>query len=62
MALALAGGAAAQTSKLVWTQHEEYAVYTSSGLSRHKGTTPTFSTATWLNAPIMVEVFNVSDS
>ena len=43
-------------------QHEEYAVYTSSGLSRHKGTTPTFSTATWLNSPIMVEVFNVSDS
>ena len=62
VALALAGGAAAQTSKIVWTQHEDYAVYTSSGLSRHKGTTPTFSTATWLNSPIMVEVFNVSDS
>lgn len=31
-------------------------MYTSSGLSRHKGTTPTFTTATWLNNPIYVEV------
>ena len=95
VALAAAGAASAQTSKLVWRQNEQYAVYTSSGvssrtaekirptlfplpgvqhprnpyppsapaqLSRHKGTTPTFSTATWLNAPIMVEVFNVSDN
>lgn len=41
---------------------EELAVYTSAGLSRHAGTTPTFATATWLNAPIFVETFNVSDN
>jgi hypothetical protein len=37
-------------------------VYTSAGLSRHAGTTPTFATATWLNAPIFVETFNVTNS
>lgn len=37
-------------------------MYTSAGLSRHVGTTPTFATATWLNKPIMVETFNVSDN
>jgi hypothetical protein len=31
-------------------------VYTSCGLSRKKGTTPTFTAATWLNQPIYVEV------
>jgi len=41
---------------------EATAVYTSSGLSRHDGTTPTFATATWLNNPYFVETFNVSDS
>jgi hypothetical protein len=46
----------------VWTQNEQYAVYTSAGLSRHKGTTPTFATATWLNNPVMVETFNVTDN
>ena len=50
------------SSTLLWRQSEEYAVYTSSGLSRHKGTTPTFATATWLNAPIFVETFNVTDN
>lgn len=43
-------------------QHEDTAVYTSSSLSRHKGTTPTFATATWLNKPEMIETFNVSDN
>ena len=60
--LALAVAVSAQKSTLVWTQSEQYAVYTSAGLSRHKGTTPTFATATWLNNPVMVETFNVSDN
>ena len=65
LALGLAGLAAVAAqpvSKLVWQQNEQYAVYTSAGLSRHKGMSPTFATATWLNSPIMVEVFNVSDN
>jgi len=47
---------------LLWQQHEDAAVYTSAGLSLHSGRSPTFSTATWLNQPVFVEVFNVSDS
>ena len=39
------GGSSAAASKLLWVQHEDTAVYTSSGLSRHLGTTPTFATA-----------------
>lgn len=54
--VASAFAAAAAQSTLLWQQHEDAAVYTSAGLSRHKGTTPTFSTATWLNNPIYVEV------
>lgn len=53
---AAAAVAAAQNSVLLWNQHEDTAVYTSAGLSRHQGTTPTFATATWLNQPIYVEV------
>jgi len=60
-ALLLPAAALAQP-KLLWQQHEDVAVYTSAGLSRHAGTTPTFSTATWLNQPIFVEAYNVSDS
>ena len=33
---------------------EAAAVYTSAGLARHVGTTPTFATATWLNKPFFV--------
>ena len=40
---AQAGGSGVAT--LLWVQHEDTAVYTSSGLSRHPGTTPTFATA-----------------
>ena len=39
------GGSSAAASKLLWVQHEDTAVYTSSGLSRHLGSTPTFATA-----------------
>jgi hypothetical protein len=39
------GGSSASASKLLWVQHEDTAVYTSSGLSRHLGSTPTFATA-----------------
>lgn len=59
--------AAAQTGKVVWNQNLQYAVYTSASVARHRtntsgGTTPTFSAATWLNPPIYVEAYNVSDS
>lgn len=38
-------------------------MYTSASISRKpQGAPPTFATATWLNSPIFVEVFNVSDS
>ena len=33
---------------------ENAAVYTSAGLARHVGSTPTFATATWLNKPFYV--------
>ncbi len=62
IAAAVAAVGAQPSSKLIWQQAEAAAVYTSAGLSRHAGTTPTFSTATWLNQPIYVEVYNVSDS
>ena len=49
---------AAAQSVLLWQQHEDAAVYTSAGLSLHSGRSPTFSTATWLNQPVFVEVSN----
>jgi hypothetical protein len=59
---AIASAFAASASTLLWVQHEDTAVYTSAGLSRHAGSTPTFATATWLNSPIYVESYNVSDN
>jgi hypothetical protein len=39
--------AAAQTSSLLWEQHDDVAVFTSSSIALQSGTTPTFATATW---------------
>lgn len=57
----LVGGCEA-ASKLIWQQSEDISIYTSASISRHMGKSPTFATATDLNDPIMVEVYNVSDS
>jgi len=54
--------AAGPTSTLLWVQNENAAVYTSAGLARHVGSTPTFATATWLNKPFYVETFNCTDN
>lgn len=50
------------TVELLWNQTEKAAVYSTAGISRHAGTTPTFSTATYLNQPEMVEAWNISKS
>ena len=49
-------------AKLIWQQSETTAIYTSASISRHAGKAPTFATATDLNQPLFVEVYNVSDS
>lgn len=61
-ALLLASATAATASKLIWQQSEATSIYTSAAISRHQGKAPTFATATDLNQPIYVEVYNVSDS
>lgn len=64
-ALALAGAAAAPVATLLWTQNEPDATYTSAAISLHGAAAPpTFATATsglstW---PVMLEIYNVSDS
>jgi len=60
--LSTAAFAAGPTSTLLWVQNEATAVYTSAGLARHVGRTPTFATATWLNKPFYVETFNCTDN
>ena len=52
-------------SKLLWSQHEDVAIYTSAGLSLHLGTAPTFATSAWFfnnSLPPFVEAFNTSES
>ncbi len=39
--------AAAQSSTLLWEQHDDVAVFTSSSIALQKDATPTFGTATW---------------
>lgn len=60
LALAAAPAASESSSTMIWNQVEAAAVYTSAGISRHTGTTPTFATSTWLNPPICVETFNTT--
>ena len=61
-AVLLSSVCSALGAKLVWQQSENIAIYTSASVSRHAGKSPTFATATDLNQPIFVEVYNVSDS
>lgn len=60
--LAACGALASADTQLIWSQHQDAAVYTSSAITRHPGAAPSFSTSTWLNTPIYVEVYNVSDN
>ena len=46
LAAAAVRSTAAAQATLLWQQHLDVAVYTSAGLSRRAGLTPTFSTAT----------------
>ena len=46
------------TSKLVINQTESVATYTTAALSHHAGLNITAGAATWLNQPVMVEVFD----
>lgn len=60
-AIAAVAAAAAQGSgsgQQIWSQTVAAAVYTSAGVSRHGSGQPTFSVATWLNAPIEVVGFS----
>jgi hypothetical protein len=41
----------------LWSQNEEYAVYTSAGIVGMQPAFPMFSAATWLNAPVYAEAF-----
>lgn len=56
----IAAAQAPESSKLLWTQNEQYAVYTTAGLNKQPGSTPTFAAATWLNQPVMAEAFDVT--
>ena len=47
--------ACAQTTQL-WHKYDDVAVFSSAAVSRRTGTTPTFSTASWLNPPIAVSI------
>ena len=56
--------AAAPVANLLWQQNEPDATYTSAAISLHGAAPPTFATATsgldtW---PVMLEIYNVSDS
>lgn len=56
-----ARAASAANATLIWQQSETISIYTSAAISRHASAPPTFATATDLNNPIYVEVYNVSD-
>jgi hypothetical protein len=53
--------ALAYNATLIWQQSEQISIYNSAAIARHANSPPTFATATDLNNPIYVEVFNVSD-